>query len=192
MLPSVEQEIEGVSLIEFQKFLDSRGSFMEIYRNSGDPDGDKILFEPTQINLSTSQKGVIRGLHFSLAPESQDKLIVVCSGKILDTILDVRIGSPTFGEHVQIELSSENNKAIHIKSGLAHGFSVLSESATIVYLMSSHYQPDLEQDINPLDPDLKINWNVSKPVVSSKDSAANSLQQAKELGLLPAISIKNE
>jgi dTDP-4-dehydrorhamnose 3,5-epimerase len=188
MLPVVEQEIVGASIIEFQKFLDNRGSFMEIYRNSGDSDGDKIFFEPAQINLSTSQKGVIRGLHFSLAPELQHKLIFVCSGKILDTILDVRLGSPTFGKYLQIELSSESNKAILIKSGLAHGFSVLSDSATVVYLMSTHYQPEFEQDINPLDPDLKINWNVSRPVISSKDSIANSLQQAKELGLLPTMS----
>jgi dTDP-4-dehydrorhamnose 3,5-epimerase len=188
MLPVVEQEIVGASIIEFQKFLDNRGSFMEIYRNSGDSDGDKIFFEPAQINLSTSQKGVIRGLHFSLAQELQHKLIFVCSGKILDTILDVRLGSPTFGKYLQIELSSESNKAILIKSGLAHGFSVLSDSATVVYLMSTHYQPEFEQDINPLDPDLKINWNVSRPVISSKDSIANSLQQAKELGLLPTMS----
>jgi len=186
MLSVVEQRIEGVSLIEFEKFLDNRGSFMEIYRNSRESVGDKFFFEPAQINLSTSQKGVIRGLHFSLAEKVQDKLIVVCSGKILDTILDVRLGSPTFGEHIQIELSSESNKAILIKSGLAHGFSVLSESATVVYLMSSHYQPDLEHDINPLDPDLKITWNVTNPIISQKDSIANSLQRARELGLLPS------
>jgi dTDP-4-dehydrorhamnose 3,5-epimerase len=186
MLSVVEQSLEGVSLIEFEKFLDNRGSFMEIYRNSRESVGDKLFFEPAQINLSTSQKGVIRGLHFSLAEKAQDKLIVVCSGKILDTILDVRLGSPTFGEHIQIELSSESNKAILIKSGLAHGFSVLSESATVVYLMSSHYQPDLEHDINPLDPDLKITWNVTNPIISQKDSIANSLQRARELGLLPS------
>jgi dTDP-4-dehydrorhamnose 3,5-epimerase len=180
-----EQRIPGVYLIKFDKFTDVRGSFMEIYRNSGDKENDKCFFEPAQINLSTSKKDVVRGLHYSLATENQDKLITVGFGKILDTILDVRIGSATFGEHVQIELSSDGDSAVLIKSGLAHGFSVLTEMATVIYLMSSHYQPRLEFDINPFDPKLGIDWKVSDPVTSEKDSAAVFLESAMDAGLLP-------
>jgi dTDP-4-dehydrorhamnose 3,5-epimerase len=180
-----EQRIPGVYLIQFDKFTDVRGSFMEIFRNSGDKENDKYFFDPAQINLSSSRKDVVRGLHYSLADEKQDKLITVGSGKILDTILDVRIGSATFGEHLQIELSSDGDKAVLIKSGLAHGFSVLSEMATVIYLMSSHYQPSLEFDINPFDPKLGIDWKTSKPVTSEKDSAAVFLESAIAGGLLP-------
>jgi dTDP-4-dehydrorhamnose 3,5-epimerase len=185
MLKLTEHSILGMYTVEFDKFADNRGSFMEIFRNSGNPLNDKHFFNPGQINLSTSQKGVIRGLHFSLAPEQQDKLVIVSNGSILDTILDVRIDSPTFGEHIQVELSSESNQGILIRSGLAHGFSVLSDSASVVYLMSSHYQPEMEHDIHPLDPELKIEWKVSKPILSKKDSIANSLKQAQGLGILP-------
>lgn len=185
MLRRTEQRILGMYTVEFDKFSDNRGSFMEIFRDSGDPLNDKHFFNPGQINLSTSQKGVIRGLHFSVAPEKQDKLVIVSNGIILDTILDVRVDSPTFGEHLQVELSAESNQGILIRSGLAHGFSVLSDSATVVYLMSSHYQPEMEHDVHPLDPELEINWKVSEPILSKKDSIANTLKQAEELKILP-------
>jgi dTDP-4-dehydrorhamnose 3,5-epimerase len=189
MLKFSEQKVSGVFIVDFEKFMDDRGTFMEIFRDSGNPLTDKFIFEPGQINLSTSRKGVIRGLHFSSAPQKQDKLITVCHGRILDTILDVRVGSPTFGKHVQIEISSEGNQGVFIKSGLAHGFSVLSDSASVVYLMSSHYQPEMEHNIHPLDPLLEIDWKISEPILSKKDSLADTLQKAIDLGFLPECEI---
>ena len=180
-----ETSIFGVQIIEFDKFEDDRGSFMEIFRDETEINGGKKFFVPKQVNVSVSKKNVIRGLHYSLSPLGQAKLIVVTEGQILDTVLDLRLESPSFGEVFQVILDAKESRSLLIDTGVAHGFSVLSESATLTYLLSSPYSPEEEYEINPLDSKLNIDWRVSDPILSKKDSMANSFDQAHMLGLFP-------
>ena len=169
-MPFHKTEIPGLQLFEPNVFEDSRGYFFESYNaNIFKQEGIDIVF--VQDNQSSSSYGVIRGLHYQLNPHAQTKLVRVLSGNILDVAVDVRKGSPTFGHHFTIELSAENKKQLLVPKGFAHGFSVLSEKAEVLYKCDGFYNKESEGGICFDDPSLNIDWKIpaDKAIVSDKD-----------------------
>ena len=169
-MPFIETGIQGLFVFEPKVFPDSRGYFFESYnRNIFTEQGINIDF--VQDNQSSSTYGVIRGLHFQLPPHAQSKLVRVLSGRILDVAVDIRRGSPTFGKHFAIELSAENKKQLFLPHGFAHGFSVLSETAEVLYKCDAFYNKQSESGIMFNDPELNIDWQIptDQQVISEKD-----------------------
>ena len=163
-------DIPNLLVITPKVFEDSRGYFFESY-NSDIFEKFGLGQEWIQDNQSKSSYGVIRGLHYQLAPFSQSKLVRVISGRILDVALDIRRGSPTFGKHFTIELSDENKKQLLIPKGFAHGFSVLSDTAIVLYKCDALYKHEEERGILFNDPILGIDWQIpdNDAIVSAKD-----------------------
>lgn len=169
----IQTGIPGLLIIEPKIFEDGRGYFFESYSERAFiSEGVDIVF--VQDNQSRSSYGVIRGLHYQLDPYAQTKLIRVLSGKILDVALDIRKGSPTFGKVFTLELSAENKKQLLIPQGFAHGYSVLSETAEILYKCDAFYNKESEGSICYNDTELGIDWQIpaNKAIVSEKDSTA--------------------
>jgi dTDP-4-dehydrorhamnose 3,5-epimerase len=166
----IKTEFPGLIIIEPTVFKDSRGYFFESYNeNNFKAGGIGIKF--VQDNQSKSAYGVIRGLHYQLDPYAQTKLMRVLSGSILDIAVDIRTGSPTYGKAFSIELSAENNKQLLIPKGFAHGFSVLSDTAEVMYKCDEFYQKESEAGIAFNDPVLNIDWKIpaDKAIISEKD-----------------------
>ncbi len=175
-------QLTGVLTIEPQVFGDDRGYFMESwsqqrYRDAG------IEHEFVQSNVSKSQKGVLRGLHYQ-NPKPQGKLVYVLEGEVFDVAVDIRQGSPTFGQHESIILSAENHKQFYVPEGFAHGFYVLSDSATFCYMCTNYYDPDADASIAWNDPELNIDWPGEAPALSEKDAKASNLKDINK-DLLP-------
>ena len=183
-------DIDGAWLYTSKVHNDERGNFREWFKLSEISSLAGINFKVAQANTSQSKRGVIRGIHYSLAPEGQAKWITCTSGEIRDVIVDIRRGSPTYGKSVVINLSANSGDAILLGAGLGHGFSAMEEGTTVVYLVSSEYSPQHEFSINPLDSDLKIDWGFTSSEIqmSPSDSAAPSFRQRADSGLLPSIS----
>ena len=177
----METEIPGVWLIEPTVFGDSRGYFMEAYKKQEfEQFIEKCDF--IQENESCSLRGTLRGLHYQLEPFAQSKLVRVICGTVLDVVVDIRKGSPTFGKYVAIELSGENHRQAFIPKGLAHGFYVLSETAVFTYLVDNPYSSTHERGICYDDPDIGIDWRLmpDRPLlVSEKDIKAPLLKDAE-------------
>lgn len=177
----IETKLKDCFIIEPNVFEDSRGFFMETFNlnNFEQKTGYKPNF--IQDNLSKSTYGVIRGLHQQLPPYAQAKLVYVLQGKVIDVAVDVRKGSPTFGQHIEIELSSENKKQLFIPKGFLHGFSVLSPTVIFAYKCEGYYHKESEYGINPLDGTLNINWRIEKgkEILSEKDINAPFFNQLK-------------
>ena len=168
--------IEDLLIIEPQLFKDERGFFYESY-NKNNLDIN-IVF--VQDNESKSYKGVIRGLHFQAPPFEQTKLVRCVSGNILDVAVDLRTNSKTYGKSFSIELSSENNKQLFVPKGFAHGFQVLSETASVNYKVDNFYNPKSDSGIIWNDKDLSIDWNLDlKPNLSVKDLKLISFKELK-------------
>ena len=173
-----ETDIEGLRIIEPKVFRDQRGYFMESYnhehfKNAG------INHTFIQDNQARSVRGVIRGLHLQLEPFAQTKLVRVTEGMIFDVAVDLRTGSPSYGQWFGIELSIENQLQLLIPKGFAHGFSVLSPYATILYKCDALYHPESESGIRFDDPQLRIDWKVdlANAVISEKDSVLPYLKE---------------
>lgn len=179
-MPFHSTHISGLLVFEPRVFADSRGYFFESYNESVFSEGG-INLKFVQDNQSSSSYGVIRGLHYQLVPHAQAKLIRVLSGSILDLAVDIRKGSPTFGESFSIELSAENRKQLFIPHGFAHGFSVLSETAEVMYKCDSFYSKESEAGIIYNDRSLNIDWKIpaDKVIVSDKDIALPSFAECK-------------
>ena len=173
----IKTHIEGVTVIEPKVFSDSRGCFFESFseRDFAEEVGP-VRF--VQDNESRSVYGVIRGLHFQKPPHAQAKLVRVVKGKVLDVAVDLRKDSPTFGQHVAMELSDENRRQMFIPRGFAHGFSVLSEEAVFQYKCDSYYAPESEGSLAWNDPDLNIDWSVpaGSEILSDKDRMSPRLK----------------
>ena len=166
----IQTDIDGVVVFEPRVFPDSRGYFFETYNEKLFRDnGIDAVF--VQDNQSKSSYGVIRGLHFQKGEHAQAKLVRVIEGTVLDIALDLRKASPTYGRHVAVELSAENNRQLFIPRGFAHGFSVLSETAVFAYKCDNLYCKDAEAGIDLNDPALGIDWKVpaEKRLLSDKD-----------------------
>ncbi|HZK56308.1 MAG TPA: dTDP-4-dehydrorhamnose 3,5-epimerase [Desulfosporosinus sp.] len=174
--------LPGVKIIEPKVFRDPRGFFMETWNQARYEElGLPAVF--VQDNLSFSQKGVLRGLHFQ-NPNAQGKLVYVLQGEVFDVAVDIRVGSPTFGESVGVRLSSENKRQFYIPEGFAHGFCVTSETVLFAYKCTEMYQPQSEYGVNWQDPDLGIQWPLEKPLLSEKDQIYPRLKDIG-VGILP-------
>jgi dTDP-4-dehydrorhamnose 3,5-epimerase len=166
---------------------DDRGVFLESFKADVVSDAIGHPFGLEQMNISVSRAGTVRGIHFALVPPSQAKYVQCFDGRILDIIVDIRVGSPTFGHYEAVELDSESHQALYLSEGLGHGFCALSDSATVGYLCSEPYAPTREFGIHPLDSTLALPWpDGQASVLSPKDAAAPTLLEAQEQGLLPS------
>jgi dTDP-4-dehydrorhamnose 3,5-epimerase len=180
-----ELGIEGAWEITPQLHGDPRGLFTEWYRF------DHLAAEVghplrlAQANLSVSAAGVVRGIHFADVPPGQAKYVTCVRGAVLDVIVDLRVGSPTFGQWEGVRLDDTDRRAVYLSEGLGHGFCALTDDATLTYLCSETYSPTGEHGVHPLDPDLAIEWPASAPQLSAKDESAPSLAEAIATGLLP-------
>ena len=169
-MPFIQTPVPGLLVFEPKVFEDGRGYFFESF-NSKTFAAEGIDMHFVQDNQSSSLYGVIRGLHYQLNPHAQAKLIRVLVGKILDVAVDIRKGSPTFGKSFSIELSAENKKQLLVPRGFAHGFSVLSEHAEVLYKCDAFYNKDSEGGILYNDKTINVDWKIpaGKEIVSDKD-----------------------
>jgi dTDP-4-dehydrorhamnose 3,5-epimerase len=169
-MPFTETGFKGLLIFEPKVFEDSRGYFFESFSKRTFAEAG-INSEFVQDNESKSQYGVLRGLHYQLPPFAQAKLVRVVEGSVLDVVVDIRQGSPTFGKHFAIEISAENKRQLYIPHGFAHGFAVLSATCIFQYKCDNYYAKDSEGGILYNDPSLGIDWKIDleKAVVSDKD-----------------------
>ncbi|WP_461534395.1 dTDP-4-dehydrorhamnose 3,5-epimerase [Sinomicrobium sp.] len=181
----IRTTIPDVILCEPVVHGDHRGYFMESYRRDALEAFTGQTLDFCQDNESASSFGVLRGLHYQLPPYAQTKLVRVVSGRVLDIVVDIRKGSPTFGQWVGVELSGENKKQLFIPGGFAHGFVVLSESAVFAYKSTQYYHPESERGIRFDDPALNIDWQLPRESLqlSEKDLAQPLLEQADLIDL---------
>jgi len=182
-----ELGIDGCFVIEHDVFPDERGLFREWYKASA-IEKLEIDFKIAQANFSVSTVGVIRGLHYSLAPQGQSKLVTCVQGGIIDYLVDIRVGSPTYLEKIKVELTSNSGLSVLIASGVAHGFSVPKEVSAICYLTTSEFCPEYEKGINPSDEDLRLDWalpNEVQPIISKSDLDSVGFMNALKSGALP-------
>ena len=180
-MKTIKTSIEGVLIFEPSVFGDERGFFMEAwvrdrYRDAG------MDVEFVQDNVSSSSRGVLRGLHYQ-NPQSQGKLVQVLKGEVLDVAVDIRVGSPTFGRVETCLLSGENHRQFYVPTGFAHGFCVLSETALFLYKCTEFYSAQTEGGVLWSDPDLGIDWPVADPILSEKDSKLPHLKDIPEENL---------
>lgn len=168
------------------KHGDVRGSFYESFRH------DRLAAEIgrpvplVQVNYSVSRRSTLRGLHGTLLPPGQAKVVCVVRGAVLDIVVDLRIGSPTFGVHEANRMTAESGDTVFVAEGLVHGFLALTDDTCVSYLCSTEFVPGTQIDIDPFDAELGLPWQLSEtPLMSAKDSAAVSVAHAREAGLLP-------
>ena len=186
-------EIERLSIpdafvVTPAQFGDDRGTFLEWFR------ADKLAaalgrrFAVEQANHSVSRRGTLRGIHFADVPPGQAKLVYCPRGAVLDVIVDLRVGSPSFGKHEAIRLDDVDRRSVFLSEGLGHAFYALSDDADVTYLVSTTYNPTVEHGVHPLDSDLALPWpdGAGESVLSDKDAAAPTLAEAEAAGLLPS------
>lgn len=178
--------IDGAWEMTPRQHGDARGTFLEWYRFDRLAE---VVGHPLQLaqgNLSVSGRGVVRGIHFADVPPGQAKYISCVRGAVVDVVVDIRVGSPTFGQWEAVPLDDVDRRALYLAEGLGHGFCALTDDATLTYLCSSTYNPAAEHAIHPLDPDLAVDWPVRVPLLSERDAAAPAFADLREQGLLPS------
>jgi dTDP-4-dehydrorhamnose 3,5-epimerase len=169
--------ISDVKIIRTTRFPDERGFFTETYKESEYLEIGLPRF--VQDNLSESSKGVIRGLHWQESPHGQGKLVTCLSGSILDVAVDIREKSPTFGKHVAVELNSNEQIALWVPEGFAHGFQSLEGGTRVHYKVTNYWNKTSERSLNPLDEYLQIKWPVGQHILSEKDAIAPKISELK-------------
>jgi len=177
-----KSDLDGVWVIQPNIYKDNRGQFLEtfrkeIFRQQG------VLFDYVQDNISTSSQGTIRGLHYQREPHAQAKLVMAVHGDILDVAVDLRKASDTFGQSFSTILSSKNRKMMLVPPGFAHGFSVLSEEATVYYKCNAYYRKESERGVRWNDPALDIDWGVEETILSEKDQQLPLLKDLPDADL---------
>jgi dTDP-4-dehydrorhamnose 3,5-epimerase len=177
--------IEGAYEITPVVIGDPRGNFAELYKEDVFTAEVGHPLRIAQINTSTSARDVVRGVHWADVPPGQAKYVTCQRGALVDFIIDLRVGSPTFGRWESVTLDAVEKKAVYISEGLGHGFRALADDTSIHYLCSTPYNPQREYVIHPLDPQLNIDWGVTDPVLSARDRNAPSLANVKADGRLP-------
>lgn len=187
-----ELKVPGAWEITPRQFGDHRGVFLEWFKDPGFSANVGRTLDLAQANCSVSAAGVLRGIHFADVPPGQAKYVTCVRGAILDVVVDMRVGSPTFGQWDSALLDDVDRRAVFISEGLGHGFLSLEDDSTVIYLCSTGYAPDREHEVSPLDPGIGIDWPVVgrdgsslQWTLSDKDLAAPTLQQARDAGLLP-------
>jgi dTDP-4-dehydrorhamnose 3,5-epimerase len=178
--------IDGAWIFTPRIYQDNRGDFHEWFRAAEFADDLGYRLELAQANCSVSHRGVIRGIHFTEVPPGQAKYIVCASGAIVDVVVDLRVGSPTYARWEAVRLDDESRRAVFISEGLGHAFVALSSTATVMYLCSTPFAPGIEHGVHPLDPAIGIAWPQDvQAILSEKDAAAPSLDEAARAGMLP-------
>lgn len=187
-----ELRVPGAWEITPQQHGDPRGVFLEYFKGAPFADATGHAFDLQQANCSVSAAGVLRGVHFADVPPGQAKYVTCARGAVLDVVVDIRVGSPTFGQWDSVLLDDTDRRAIYLAEGLGHAFMSLEDDSTVLYLCSTGYAPGREHGIHPLDPEIGIAWPTTardgspiEPQLSEKDLAAPTLAQAREAGLLP-------
>ena len=179
----IKTEIEDVIIIEPKVYADKRGYFVETFRADKLEEflGYKINF--CQDNESKSSRGVLRGLHYQLAPAAQTKLVRVIQGRVLDVAVDIRRGSPTFGKYVAVELSAENKRQLLVPRGFAHAFVVLEDDTIFAYKVDNYYSPEHDRGILFSDEALAINWQIpiEELILSEKDKVQPKLHETDDI-----------
>lgn len=177
----------GAWVHEPKVFPDARGSFHEWFRGADFAEATGHGLNLAQANCSVSSRGTLRGIHFADVPPGQAKYVKCVRGAVLDVIVDIRTGSPTYKRWEAVRLDDVDHRSVYLSEGLGHAFMALTDDATVVYLCSEGYAPQREHGIHPLDPGLGIEWPSDvTPLLSEKDSAAPTLAEAEARGLLPS------
>lgn len=183
---ATELSIDGAWLFEPRTFADHRGSFTAPFQGAEFRAALGFDLRVAQTNRSVSHRGVIRGVHFADVPPGQAKYLYVAAGAVRDVVVDLRVGSPTFGGHVAVDLDAGTPRALYLAEGLGHAFQALADGTVVGYLCSTPYDPAAEHGVDPLDPELGLPWAGGlDPVLSAKDTAAPTLRHAQDTGLLP-------
>lgn len=166
---------------------DERGDFLEWYRFDRLEEATGRSIELRQANTSVSKRGVVRGIHYADIPPSQAKYVTAMHGAVLDFVIDIRVGSPTFGQWDSVVLDDTDRKAVFLSEGLGHAFIALTDDAVVSYLVTDTYAPTREHGISPSDPSVGLVFppDAGEPLLSAKDLAAPSLEEARSAGLLP-------
>lgn len=171
---------------------DDRGVFLEWFKQESFNDASGRVLDLAQANCSVSAAGVLRGIHYAEVPPGQAKYVTCAAGSVLDVVVDLRVGSPTFGQWDSVLLDTKDRRAIFLSEGLGHGFLALENNSTVVYLCSTGYNPEREHEVHPFDTEIGIDWPTTgtdgrclKYEISAKDQSAPSLSQARSMGLLP-------
>ena len=184
-----ELDVAGAWEITPQLHPDARGLFFEWVTDSGFTAFAGHRLDVRQVNCSVSSAGVLRGLHFAQLPPSQAKYVTCVQGSVFDVVVDIRVGSPTFGRGDAVLLDDRDRRSVYISEGLAHGFLALQGNSTVMYLCSAEYNPTREHTIRATDPALGIDWPTvdgQAPRLSERDAAAPTLDEVKAAGLLPS------
>jgi dTDP-4-dehydrorhamnose 3,5-epimerase len=179
--------IEGAWVFTPQVHSDDRGSFAEAFRGAEFAGDLGYRLDVAQVNCSVSRRGVIRGIHYADVPPGQAKYVTCVAGAILDVVVDLRAGSPSFGKWEAVQLDAGTRRAVFLAEGLGHAFMALTDDATALYLCSTPYAPGREHGVDPRDPAIGIAWPLgTEPALSEKDAAAPTLDEALRAGLLPS------
>jgi 5-epimerase len=178
--------IPGAWVFEPPRFDDDRGLFVAPYQEATFEAAVGARLRVAQSNHSVSRRGVIRGVHFADVPPGQAKYVYCPSGALLDVVVDIRVGSPTYGQHEAVVLDSESYRAVYLSEGLGHAFCALEDNTVASYLCSTPYAPAIERTISALDPALALPWPSDiAPILSARDAEAPTLARAAETNLLP-------
>jgi dTDP-4-dehydrorhamnose 3,5-epimerase len=182
-----ELAVPGAWEITPRVHSDSRGAFFEWFTEAGFTALTGHRFDLHQANCSVSAAGVLRGVHFAQLPPSQAKYVTCLHGKVLDVIVDIRVGAPTFGRWDSVVLDDRKRRSVYLSEGLGHAFLALEDDSTVMYLCSAPYNPEREHTISALDPTLDITWPAvdGEPIMSDRDRDAPTLHQVQAAGLLP-------
>ena len=183
-----ELAVQDSYVVDLVPHGDARGRFAEWYRADVLSGATGFGLTLAQANHSVSARGVLRGVHFALVPPGQAKYVYCPSGRVLDVVVDIRVGSPTFGVYDSVLLDSEEPRAVYLAEGLGHAFVSLADGSSVTYLVSTGYSPGREFGVNPMDPALGLPWPDDLTFeLSAKDQAAPTLAEAQEQGLLPTM-----
>jgi dTDP-4-dehydrorhamnose 3,5-epimerase len=180
-----ELAVPGAWEITPKQHTDDRGVFFEWFTDAGFRGFAGHRLDLRQANCSISAAGVLRGLHFAQLPPSQAKYVTCVRGAVFDVAVDIRVGSPTFGQWDSVLLDDRDRRSIYLSEGLAHGFLALQDDSTVMYMCSAGYDPDRERTIRAADPALGIDWPGTGNVLSDRDAEAPTLEEVKAAGLLP-------
>ena len=184
-MEAAETKVPGAWVFTPRKHADDRGTFVEWMKADVMRDVVGHGIGVAQANHSVSRRDVLRGIHFALVPPGQAKYVYCPRGALMDFVVDIRDGSPTFGVWDAIRLDDEDRRGIYIAEGIGHGVVALTDEASLAYLVSAPYDPAREFTVSPLDPSLDVDWGIASPILSDRDRDAPTIEEARALGQLP-------
>ncbi len=182
-------EISGAVEFTPRQHGDKRGLLLEWFRADALATAIGHPLQLAQANLSVSTRGVVRGIHYAAVPPGQAKYVTCISGRVLDVVVDLRVGSATFGHWDSVVLDDSNRRAVYLAEGLGHGFCALTDHAAVTYLCSQPYTPEREHAVNAFDIGIGIDWGTAEVTISDRDAAAPSLARAQAAGTLPDFAV---